>query len=132
MRAARRRRTMDGMGTVTDYLDGLDQPARDVLAHVVAVAREVAPDAEEGLGYGMPALTYRGAALLSAMRTARHLAVYPFSAGVVEAVAPELDGVARTKGSIAFQPDAPLPDDVVRRLVTLRVAEIDARADRRR
>ncbi|WP_435737845.1 DUF1801 domain-containing protein [Cellulosimicrobium sp. PMB13] len=113
------------MGTVTDYLADLAEPERATLAHVVAVAREVVPDAQEGTGYGMPALTYRGRPLLSAVRAAKHLAVYPFSPAAVTAVVPRLEGFSHAKGTIRFGADHPLPDDVVRDLVAARVAEID-------
>ena len=56
------------MGTVDDYLADLDPADAAVISHVYAVARQAVPDAEQGIGYGMPALTYRGKALLSVMR----------------------------------------------------------------
>ncbi|WP_454042141.1 iron chaperone [Cellulosimicrobium sp. Marseille-Q8652] len=113
------------MGTVTDYLADLAEPERGALEHVVALARETVPGAEEGTGYGMPALTYRGRPLLSAVRAAKHLAVYPFSPAAVAAVVPRLDGWSHAKGTIRFSADHPLPDDVVRALVAARVAEIE-------
>jgi len=118
------------MGTVTEYLAGIDEPDRSTLARVVAVAREVVPGAEEGTSYGMPALLYRGKALLSAMASAKHLAVYPFSPAAVSAVEPRLDGWSHAKGTIRFAADHPLPDEVVRDLVARRVEEIDAQLDR--
>ncbi|MET7133065.1 DUF1801 domain-containing protein [Cellulosimicrobium sp. MI9406] len=118
------------MGTVSDYLAGADEPDRVALARVVEIARDVAPAATEGTSYGMPALLYRGKALLSAMASAKHLAVYPFSPAAVAAVEPRLDGFSHAKGTVRFSRDHPLPDDVVRDLVATRVAEIDAQLDR--
>ncbi|QJW35104.1 iron chaperone [Cellulosimicrobium protaetiae] len=118
------------MGTVADYLAGVDEPDRTTLAHVVDVARDVVPDATEGTSYGMPALLYRGKALLSAMASAQHLAVYPFSPAAVTAVEPRLDGFSHAKGTVRFSTEHPLPDDVVRDLVATRVAQIDAQLDR--
>lgn len=113
------------MGTIDDYLAGLEPGDRDAIARVYAVAREVAPDAEQGKGYGMPALTYRGKGLLAVMRTKKHIGLYPFSGQVVTAIAPELAGFDTDKGTIRFQPEHPLPDDVLIRLVQLRMAQID-------
>ncbi len=118
------------MGTVTDYLAGVDERDRPALARVITVAREAAPDATEGTSYGMPALLHRGKALLSATASAKHLAVYPFSPAAVSAVEPRLGGWSHAKGTVRFSADHPLPDDVVRDLVAFRVAEIDARLDR--
>ncbi|WP_448630906.1 iron chaperone [Cellulomonas soli] len=115
-------------GTVERYLTELDPVDADVIGRVYAVAREVVPDVEEGLGYGMPALIYRGKPLLSVIRAKQHIGLYPFSAAVVSAVAEQVAlvaGSSTSKGTIRFQPTSPLPDEVVRALVTARRVEID-------
>ncbi|MGC5171337.1 iron chaperone [Microbacterium sp. DT81.1] len=114
------------MGTIDDYLADLDPASRDAIEHVYAVARTVVPDAEQGKGYGMPALVYRGKSLIAVMRAKTHIGVYPFSADVVAAVAPQFAGFSLDKGTIRFQPDEPLPDEAVVQLVELRRAQIDA------
>nr|BFE74289.1 hypothetical protein GCM10020092_075900 [Actinoplanes digitatis] len=48
------------MGEVTDYIAGRDEPARTVLERYRVRAMAVVPEAEEGKGYGMAALRYRG------------------------------------------------------------------------
>ena len=118
------------MGEVTDYLAGLDEPARGILTGIVDRVREMAPEAEEGSSYGMAALRYRGRPLFAAAETKDHLSVFPFSPAAVEAVAPELEGYSLSKGTIRFGVDQPLPDGVIDRVVELRRAEIDAALDR--
>ena len=113
------------MTEVDDYLAGLDEPARTVLAGVYAQARAIVPDVEQGRSYGMPALTYCGKPLISAIETKRHLSLFPFSGKVVAAVAPDLEGYDLSKGTIRFSAEHPLPDAVVTRVVELRRAEID-------
>jgi uncharacterized protein YdhG (YjbR/CyaY superfamily) len=110
---------------VDDYLAGLDEPARTVLAGIYAKARSIVPDAEQGRSYGMPALRYRRKPLVSAIETKRHLSLFPFSGKVVAAVAPDLDGFDLSKGTIRFSAERPLPDDIVTRVVELRRAEIE-------
>lgn len=85
------------MGTVDDYLAGLEPADRDAVEPIYAIAREVVPDAEQGKGYGMPALTYRGKPLLSVMRTKKHIGIYPFSADAVAAAAPRLAASTRRR-----------------------------------
>ncbi|GAA1935507.1 iron chaperone [Microbacterium aoyamense] len=116
------------MGTVDDYLKELDPTDRDVVAHVYAIAREEVPEAEQGLGYGMPALTYRGKPLVAVKRTQKHIGIYPFSPDAVSAVADAVAALPETgldKGTIRFQPGHPLPDDVLRTLVTARKEQIE-------
>ncbi|HCX85899.1 MAG TPA: hypothetical protein DHV14_12350 [Micrococcales bacterium] len=115
------------MGTVDDYLAGLDEADAAAIGHVYAIARELAPDAEQGLGYGMPALTWRGKPLVSVMRAKKHIGLYPFSGTVVATVAADLaglPGVTSEKGTIRFQPSDPLPDGVLRDLLSARLAQI--------
>jgi uncharacterized protein YdhG (YjbR/CyaY superfamily) len=123
---------MTAMGEVSEYVDGLDEPARSTIGAIYRVARETVPDAVEGVGYGMPALRYREKPLLSIMQAKAHLGLYPFSPAVIESVADRLGGFDRAKGTIRFTPEHPLPDDVVADLVRLRRDEIDATAGRRR
>jgi uncharacterized protein YdhG (YjbR/CyaY superfamily) len=113
------------MGTIDDYLAGLAPADAAIIGHVYDLARAVAPDAEQGLGYGMPALTYRGKALLSVMRAKAHIGVYPFSPAAIVEIERLLDGVDRAKGTIRFDPASPLPDETIRALVRARVTQIE-------
>lgn len=112
------------MGAVDDALAAADEPDRSCLQHVVEVARSVAPDATEGMSYGMAALKVDGKPLLAAVATARHLSIFPFSSAVVEAVAGRLAGYSLSKGTIRFSAALPVPDDVIVDIVRLRLAEI--------
>lgn len=117
------------MGTVTDYLAGIhDAGRRAALSRVIDLARQVVPDAEEGMGYGMPALRHRGKPLVAVVSAAKHLSLFPFSSTVVDAVAGDLDGFSLSKGTIRFTADRPVPDAVVARLVRLRADEIERRS----
>jgi uncharacterized protein YdhG (YjbR/CyaY superfamily) len=44
-----------GVPTMDEYLDGLPAPQRAALERVRAVVTKLAPEAEEGVSYGMPA-----------------------------------------------------------------------------
>lgn len=113
------------MGTIDDYLADLDDDSRAAIDRVYTIAREVVPDAEQGKGYGMPALVYHGKSLIAVMRARKHIGVYPFSPEAVAAVASDLTGYDLDKGTIRFQPGKPLPDAVIRALVERRRAQID-------
>ena len=82
------------MADVEDYLATLGADDRAAFARVVAVVRELAPDAEEGTSYGMAALRWQGKPLLGLRAAAKHLAVFPFSPQAVEAASDLLDHLA--------------------------------------
>ncbi len=113
------------MGTVDEYLAGLDPDDRGAVAHIYDLARDVVPDAEQGTGYGMPALVYRGKPLVSVMRAKKHIGVYPFSPEAVAAAAPLLEGHDLAKGTIRFVPGHPLPDSAIRAFLEYRRAQIE-------
>ena len=116
------------MGTIDDYLTDLVPADRDAIDRIYAIARREAPSAEQGKGYGMPALVYGGKPLLSVMRAKKHIGIYPFSPDAVAAVSGLLEGhpgISVDKGTIRFQPEHPLPEDVLVSLVRARLAQID-------
>ena len=91
-----------------------------------AVVEEVAPEAEQGVSYGMPAYLNAGRPLLGFRAAKSHLSVFPFSPAAIEAVKDRLEGFDVSKGTIRFSPDAPVPDDVLADLVRARMREIGA------
>ena len=110
-----------------DYLGGLPREQREALARVRAIVDRVAPDAEEGVSYGMPAFLYAGRPLLGFRVAKKHLSVFPFSPAAIEAVEGRLEGFDLSKGTIRFTPDRSVPDDVLADLVGARKEEIAAK-----
>lgn len=115
------------MSAMDDHLDGLPPAQKDALARVRAVVKDVAPEAEEGKSYGMPAFLYAGRPLLGFRAAKAHLSVFPFSPEAVESVKGRLEGFDLSKGTIRFTEDSPLPDDVLADLVRARKKEIAAK-----
>ncbi len=113
------------MTTFATYLatvtDGADQAA---ISHAWEIAVAAAPDAVEGTSYGMPALKAHGSPLFAVQATKKHLSIYPFSPPVLDALADRLAEFTRSKGSVQFSADRPVPDDVIVEMVHLRAAEI--------
>lgn len=119
------------MGEVADYVASLDGAPRAAVARVLDRARELVPGAEEGHSYGMPALRHRGSPLVAVVATRSHIGLYPFSPAIIAAMSGDLAPFSPSKGAIRFQPEAPLPDELVDRIVLARRDEIDARRTRR-
>ena len=107
-----------------DYLDGLPPAQQVALERVRAIVGGLAPEAEEGTSYGVPAFIYAGRPLLGFSAAKRHLSIFPFSPAAIDAVRDRLDGFGVAKGTIRFSPDRPVPDDVLADLVHARKLEI--------
>jgi uncharacterized protein YdhG (YjbR/CyaY superfamily) len=112
---------------VDAYLDRLPPAQRALLQHVRERIRAVVPDAEEAISYGMPAFKRSGRFFVSYAAWKRHCSIYPLSDEFLEAHRAELEGFGRTKGSLHFTPERPLPDDLLEALVRAEVGRGDAR-----
>ena len=112
------------VSALDDYLGGLDVPTRAVFEQIRNLAMEVVPEAEEGSSYGMPALKYKQKPLLAFLAAKNHLSIFPFSPQVIDLVRDRLTDFELSKGTIRFTIATPLPDDVVRDIVRLRMQEI--------
>ncbi|MCA0251633.1 MAG: DUF1801 domain-containing protein [Actinobacteria bacterium] len=113
------------MSELDDYLAELPEPERTAITAVYQRARELVPDAVDGVGYGMPALRYRGKPLLAVMNAKGHIGLYPFSPAALDTVRDDLAGFSLAKGTVRFTAEQPIPADVLERLIAARVAEIE-------
>ncbi|MGL6278189.1 MAG: iron chaperone [Gaiella sp.] len=125
---------MSGPGDpIGAHLAALPQPQRDTLTALRMTLRDLLPDAEECLSYGMPCFKAKGVAVAGFDGFRRHCSYFPHSGNVLTTVSgiPPWCTVA-AKGTLQFPVDRPLPKHVVRRLVRARLAEIAERGAGRR
>jgi uncharacterized protein YdhG (YjbR/CyaY superfamily) len=108
---------------VDTFLARLPDDQRAALQSLRETIRAAVPDAVEAISYGVPAFKLHGRPLLSYGAAKNHCAFYVQSPAVMEAHAAELEGLPQGRGSIRFQPDEPLPADLVTALVKARIAE---------
>jgi uncharacterized protein YdhG (YjbR/CyaY superfamily) len=106
--------------TIDQYLAGLSAEQRAALQRLRRAIRAAAPGAEECISYRIPAFRYEGRMLVWFGASKNHCSFYP--GGVVAGLKNALKGYETSKGTIRFQPDHPLPDGLVRRIVKTRIA----------
>jgi uncharacterized protein YdhG (YjbR/CyaY superfamily) len=123
------KRSRTGAKTIDDYLAALPADQRAALERLRRTIRSVVPKAEERISYGLAAFRL-DRMLVGFGATPKHCAFYLMSATVLDGFRTELEGYDTRKGTIRFQPDAPLPAALVKRLVKARLAE-NALAGRR-
>jgi uncharacterized protein YdhG (YjbR/CyaY superfamily) len=115
---------------IDTFLADLPREMREPLEGLRRTIAAAAPDAVEGIGYGIPAFKYRGRPLVSFGAGKNHCSFYVQSPAVMDAHRDELAGYDTTKGTIRFAPDEPLPAGLVTKLVKARIAETDAAGGR--
>ena len=113
-------------GEVDAYLAARPADQRATLQTLRDLLRLCLPDAEEVISYAMPGFRLGRKVVAGYAGFARNCGYYPHSGGVIPQFAAELDGLGfhHTNGAIRFTPALPLPDELVRRLVAARLAEI--------
>jgi uncharacterized protein YdhG (YjbR/CyaY superfamily) len=114
---------------VDEYLAPLSADKRAALEKLRRAIKSAVPNAEECISYNIPTYRLDGKMLLSFGAAANHCALYA-GAHPIKAHEAELAGYDTSKGTIRFQPDDPLPDALVRKLVKTRIAERGATRSR--
>jgi uncharacterized protein YdhG (YjbR/CyaY superfamily) len=119
-------------GAVAEYLAGISGEKRAALEDICAAIRAAAPDAVEGVSYGMPAFLVNGKAFAGFIAAAKHLSYFPMSGRVVAALAKDLKRFDASKGTIRFTPEKPLSAALVKKLVRARLAELPLAQSRKK
>lgn len=114
------------VATIEEYLAGVPDDKRAALERLREQIHAAAPDATEAISYGLPAFKLDGRYFVGFGAAKEHCSFYTGRAPI-EAHADELTGYRLWKGTINFQPDQPLPAELVKKLVEVRVAENRAR-----
>ncbi len=121
---------MEKPHTVGDYLAAVPKDARAALMKLRKDIKAAAPEAIEGISYGMPAFRYKGPLVYYAAFK-DHCSFFPASMAVMRRFAAELKDYSNSKGTVRFPATKPLPAALVRRIVKARIAENEARQARR-
>lgn len=117
------------MTVIDDHLEQFDDPQRAALAATVATIRKALPGAVEVISYGMPTFKLEdatGPAVVGLDGFAKHNSLFPYSGQVLEQLAVELADRIRAKGTIGFDRDRPFPAALLKRILGVRIAEINA------
>jgi len=108
--------------TTDEYIASFPDDIQLILNKVRATIRQAAPDAEESIGYGMPAYKLKGRPLVYFAGYKGHIGFYATPSGHTE-FAKELSKYKQGKGSVQFPLDQPMPYDLIAQIVEFRVVE---------
>lgn len=108
---------------IDEYLAGFSGRQRALMDELAALIRQLVPEAKEKIAYGLPTFTLQGN-LVHFGASKNHIGFYPGPDGV-EQFAAELDrlGLKHSKGAIQLPLDAPLPRELITRIVRFRVEQ---------
>jgi uncharacterized protein YdhG (YjbR/CyaY superfamily) len=114
---------------VEDYLSQVPEEARATLEKLRNTIKGAAPDTTETISYQMPTFKYQGRALVGYAAFKNHCSLFPYSKGVMDSLREELKpyDTASKGATIRFTADKPLPDALVKKVVKVRIEEIESR-----
>jgi uncharacterized protein YdhG (YjbR/CyaY superfamily) len=108
--------------TVSEYIKSFPKSTQVILNQLRIVIKEVAPQAEELIGYGMPAYKLNKKPLVYFAGYANHIGFYATPNGHAK-FAKELSIYKQGKGSVQFPIDEPMPLGLIKKIVAFRVKE---------
>ena len=112
--------------TIDEYLAKVTGKSRTTLERLRTTIRTIVPNAAECISYGVPAFRVGGKVVGGFAATTKGCSYFPFSGSTLATLADDLEAYDKTKSSLHFEPDRPLPKVLVRKLIRARIAETKA------
>jgi uncharacterized protein YdhG (YjbR/CyaY superfamily) len=110
--------------TVNQYLARVPESSRSTLNKMRATIRSAVPkDAVEIISYGIPAFKQKRVLVWYAAFS-NHCSLFP-TAAIIEKFKNDLKPFSKSKGTIHFPTDKPLPTTLIKKLVKARVAQAE-------
>jgi len=108
--------------TIDDYIIQFPPEVRVRLELIRDAIRQIAPEAVEGIAYGMPAYKLNKRPLVYFAAFEHHIGFYATPSGHKEFAA-DLSKYKQGKGSVQFPHKLPLPLELIERMILFRVDE---------
>ena len=104
--------------SIDEYIAEFPKPVQEILEKIRSIIHQAAPDAKETISYGMPAFKLKKILVYFAAFK-KHIGFYPTASGI-EAFKTEVSSYISGKGSVQFPLDAPIPYDLIEKIVKYR------------
>lgn len=121
---------MHQVESIDAYIASQPEAQQPTLQRLRELVKKAAPEAEEGISYGMPTFKYKGRPLVYFAAFKNHYSFFP-QPKAIEAFKEELAVYDTTKGTIHLPHDKPLPVKLLTAIVKFRVKENDEKALRK-
>jgi uncharacterized protein YdhG (YjbR/CyaY superfamily) len=109
---------------VEEYLNNVDPSQRKVLEEFRKLVKQLAPEAEETISYGVPTFKLGSKPLIYYAAYKNHMSIYPASDSMVEALGDQLAEFRASKGTLRFTESNPIPKILQEQIVLFRLGNI--------
>ena len=107
--------------SIDEYIASFSPEVQAILERIRLTIREAAPDAQEAIGYNIPAFELNGILVYFAAFK-KHIGLYPPVKGDAK-IEKAIARYAGPKGNLQFPLDRPIPHSLIERIVKLRVKQ---------
>jgi uncharacterized protein YdhG (YjbR/CyaY superfamily) len=110
--------------SIDEYIAGFPPKTQKILKELRALIKKAAPGVTEKISYAIPTFDLNGRYLLYFAGWKDHLSLYPVTAAMEKALEHELKVYRSGKGTLQLSLVGPLPRDLIRRIVEVRLTEL--------
>jgi uncharacterized protein YdhG (YjbR/CyaY superfamily) len=110
------------------HIDSHPPGTQKLLLQIRKTIKDLAPDAEEVIGYGIPTFKLFGKNLVHFSGYKNHIGFYPGPSGLKKFES-EISYYTHSKGAVQFPLDKPLPLGLIKKIVQFRIKENRARLE---
>jgi uncharacterized protein YdhG (YjbR/CyaY superfamily) len=111
---------------VDAHIDALPEDRREPMRQLRQTIRAAAPDATEVITYRMPGFKSGTSFLVSYDAFKHHYSLFPWNDEMVAELGDEIAPHVKGRGTLQFSASEPLPLDLIRRIVEIRVRQLAA------
>jgi uncharacterized protein YdhG (YjbR/CyaY superfamily) len=112
------------MSVLFEYYKNKHDSRLDMLSQLWDIAKQLEPQAEEGLSYGLPALKLQGRPLIGFGLNKDSMSLYPFSPKIIESIKEELTSFECSKGVVRFTEENPMTGEIIALVINLRKEQL--------
>ena len=112
------------VGSIDEYIAGFPPETQQVLKELRALVRATARGVTERISYGIPTFDLNGQYVVYFAAWKKHIGLYPVTGVVAKAFKEEIKAYKSGKGSLKFPLDEPMPKDLIRKIIKIRVKEL--------
>lgn len=109
---------------IDKYLKNLPEPQKTTLTKLRKTIKKIEPKAKEVISYNMPAFKIDEGIICGFLSAKKHCSYFPFSGKVLSELKDELKGFDQSTGTLRFEVDKPLPEKLVRKLISVRKKQL--------
>jgi len=114
--------------SVDEYMAGLPDDRRAAMEQLRQTIRAAAPATTEAISYNMPAFKLDGRFFVSYEAFKHHYSLFPWTDAIVAELGDAITPYAVGKGTLRFPANQPIPVDLVKRIIEVRLREFDVRS----